>query len=273
MMAKTDIEWTDRVWNVVRGCSMISAGCAHCYAMRQAHRFAGPGQPYEGLTDLGPDGPRWTGEVRLIWDRLDEPYALRVPQRIFVNSMSDLFHRDVPFDFLSAVFDVCYHASRHTFQILTKRPQRLLEYIQYVTSDRTRPGSLDRMMGHRWPLPGVWLGVSVEDQATAEARIPVLRSASAAGRWVSAEPLLAQLDLRPYLSDLHWVVVGGETGPGARPCEVAWIRSLIAQCRDARVPVFVKQLGTRVVGAVLADGRGGDPVEWPADLRVREVPG
>lgn len=363
MSADTSIEWTDRTWNPVRGCELVSPGCTNCYAMKQAHRFAGLGGPYEGLTKMGARGPLWTGAARTIPAALAEPLRWRKPQRVFVNSMSDLFHPDVPFKFVAAVFAVMAACPQHTFQILTKRPERMREFFEWV--DRERRGY---MHGHRgflwghvqdprylsperaaqawfdmaravhgpalatsigdacawpWPLPNVWLGVSVEDQRRADERIPHLLNVPAAVRFLSCEPLLGPVVLhlerindlgrwdstgRPLpLSRIDWVIVGGESGPGARPFDVAWARSLVHQCREASVPVFVKQMGADVrdrndagfepgdggwwlddpgaqvehldegyqgapVRVRLRDRKGGDPAEWPEDLRVREFP-
>ena len=306
----TTIEWTDTVWNPVRGCSLVSAGCANCYAMKQAHRFSGKGKPYEGLTELGPQGPRWTGKVRLVPDVLEAPLHWRQPRRVFVNSMSDLFHEDVPDEFIDRVWGIMSLAPRHTYQILTKRPERMLAVVsKLVARHACRDGS-------DWPLPNVWLGVSVENQQTADERIPLLLQTPAAVRFVSAEPLLGAIDLCRYCAPnfpcdwpgLDWVIVGGESGPKARPCYMAWILSIKDQCQAAGVPVFIKQLGSQPRGwcaaiphgdepessyerdycdlyeaseipepcsgrcGCLVDRKGGDMAEWPADLRVREFP-
>lgn len=294
MSTLTSIEWTDVTWNPVRGCSLVSAGCANCYAMKQAHRFSGPGKPYEGLTELGPHGPRWTGKIQLVPEALDAPLHWKKPRRIFVNSMSDLFHEDVPDEFIEKVLTTIVHSPRHCYQVLTKRPERMCDVMQRWTDMNGRP------------LPNVWLGVSIEDQATADERIPILLQTPAAVRWVSAEPLLGAVSLaridcgtgatkldalagaRPAWHPLDWVVVGGESGPGARPCDLAWIRSIVEQCQAAGVPCFVKQLGGRPIyrnrppfdganvlhsnGEKLKDKKGGDLAEWPSDLRVREWP-
>jgi protein gp37 len=313
----TTIEWTDVTWNPIRGCSLVSAGCQNCYAMRQAHRFARPGQPYEGLTELGPHGPRWTGQIRLVPKLLDAPLHWRTPRRIFVNSMSDLFHEEVPDEFIDQVFSVMASAARHMFQVLTKRPERMR---QYCLSRAVMPREMFPRLIHRymdldrsvewtktWPLPNVWLGVSVEDQHTANERISLLLQTPAAVRWISAEPLLGPISFRACLNRLDWVVVGGESGSRARPCDVDWIRSIVQQCQKANVPVLVKQLGAYIVdrndagfegdtetswpmdtylddplndwsyqsAAIrlrLRDRKGGDPAEWPQDIRVREYP-
>lgn len=324
MSAKSSIEWTDVTWNPVRGCSLVSEGCRNCYAMKQAHRFSGPGQPYEGLTY----GPRWTGKIQLVHDAIEEPLHWKKPRKIFVNSMSDLFHEDVPDEFIERVFVTMARTPRHTYQILTKRPQGMLAFLERnSTGGRIFHLADDRgVESGAWPLPNVWLGVSVENQATADERIPILLETPAAVRFVSAEPLLGPVDLSNYLQPpdflpgrhvkigpgewivdadrahlmwhgLDWVIVGGESGPGARPCDVAWIRSIKSQRLAADVSVFIKQLGSRpfVVegsrdaqewsasgasavmddcgGIHAKDKKGGEMAEWPEDLRLREFPG
>lgn len=212
MSANTSIEWTDRTWNPVRGCSLVSEGCRNCYAMKQANRFSGGGQPYEGLTELGPAGPRWTGKIRTVDEALTEPLRWRKPQRVFVNSMSDLFHEGVADEFIDRVFAVMALAQRHTFQILTKRPARMQAYLsdsqrrQRVQSggEVMRPSRPPAHWYHvsdwsmrlnTWPLPNVWLGVSCENQQTADERIPLLLLTPAAVRFLSCEPLLGPIDL------------------------------------------------------------------------------
>jgi len=257
MADRSAIEWTDATWNPVRGCALVSAGCTNCYAMRDAHRFSGPGKPYDGLTKLTEHGPVWTGEVRLVPELLDQPLRWRKPRRIFVNSMSDLFHPDVPDEFICRVFEVMttcngYYAdspSPHMFQILTKRPERQREFM----------GKWIAAKGHDWLREHghrVWLGVSVEDQKTADERIPILLRTLAAVQWVSAEPLLGPIDLGEYLEGdrwmaseepmdgwLDWIAVGGESGPHARPMHPDWVRSIRDQCLAAQVPFFFKQWG------------------------------
>lgn len=339
-MTASKIEWTDKVWNPVRGCSRVSEGCRNCYAERQAARFSNLGQPFNGFAKpYSRNGSsRWTGRVELVPDALDKPLRWRKPARVFVNSRSDLFHEALPDEAIDRVFAVMALAPQHTFQVLTKRPERMRAYIttpmeagrfvrfmEFVAS--LRPGTLIgkdtfsfRVEGGAIRLSNVWLGVSVEDQASADARIPILLDTPAAVRWVSAEPLLSDLSFRipfarfappgcfwtgvdgihvdtlrgaggePPIPALDWIVVGGESGPGARPCDVAWIRSALEQCKAARVPCFVKQLGARpfATGRGLLDDddadaidvcplrlshpKGGNMEEWPEDLRVREFP-
>ena len=292
----TKIAWTDEVWNPTVGCSRVSVGCEHCYAERMAAR--GMTEAHRGLTKDG----HWTGEVRCLPERLEIPLHWRKPRRVFVDSMSDLFHPAVPDEFIDRVFWVMRFAPKHTFQVLTKRPGRMSVYTpQWVREFPGKPPP-------RWPLPNVWLGTTAENQATADDRIPHLLQTPAAVRFLSLEPLLGlieELDSWFMAKDtcgpewpnngIHWVIVGGESGPGARPCDVQWIRSVVQQCQTAEVPVFIKQLGSYVVAAdvELADwptaewrgdpgtGRGraklfsragADPAEWPEDLRVQQFP-
>jgi protein gp37 len=320
------IQWTEKTWNPVIGCTRVSEGCRNCYAEKMANRMAAnPMTPqYRGIAE----GGRWTGEVRCLPEKLAEPLKWRKPCRVFVNSMSDLFHPDVPDEFIDQVFAVMAEASHHVYQILSKRPDRLRDYLrpaEDLWSERW-PCAAYRLIGecepYRFPLRNVHLGVSVEDQATANERIPLLLQTPAAVRFVSLEPLLGPVRLRSrWLHEmqstkaeyqrpaLRWAIVGGESGPKARPCDVAWIRSIVEQCRSAEVAAFVKQLGavpfegdgkhrhvsgSRSFGVVCDEGdpcphcgkrpitwwptlalrsrSGSDPDEWPEDLRVREYP-
>ena len=211
------IEWTDATWNPVRGCVKISPGCKHCYAKTFAERWRGlPNHPYGQGFDL-----------RLVPEKLDEPRRWRKPRRIFVNSMSDLFQQGVPVAFVRRVFEVMNQAPWHTYQVLTKRADRM----------RAITRALPRTLVDQ---PQIWLGVSVEDRKYGVPRIDILRDVPAAVRFLSVEPLLedlGQLDLR----GIHWVIVGGESGPGARPMSEAWVLSILEQCRSASVPFFFKQ--------------------------------
>lgn len=297
MSTKTTIQWTDATWSPVRGCSRVSPGCENCYAERQAARFKGPGQPYEGLVRTHPNGePRWSGTVRLVPERLFDPIRWRRPRRVFVNSMSDLFHESLSDEDIAAVFGVMAACPQHTFQVLTKRAKRMREWVTWISQNdettlalRARNVDAERLGGARlsdgqrlmfpWPLPNLWLGVSVEDQRRADERIPDLLACPAAVRWVSYEPALGPVDFDAALRRVDWIVVGGESGPGARPFDPLWARSTILQCREAGVPIFVKQMGARpIVGgqydlsAMQRDPKGADPAEWPAELRVREWP-
>jgi len=295
MSAVTKIEWTDRSWNPTRGCSRKSSGCLHCYAERQAHRFSGPGQPYEGLTRMTSHGPVWTGKIMLVHEAIEEPLRWRKPSFIFVNSMSDLFHDNVPDEFIDKVFAVMCRARHHTFQILTKCPSRMQLYLsnpkrrEAVFLAGQEIPLCARESPPPWPLPNVWMGVSVENQETADVRILYLMQAPAAIRWLSCEPLLGPIDLRStdhqsqglgaFNPDakVDWVVVGGESGPGARSTVIGHIRQVVNQCQAAGVPVFVKQLGAKPtnregVPHPLIDRKGGDINEFPIDLQVREYP-
>lgn len=301
MADKSSIEWTDATWNPIRGCSRVSEGCRHCYAEAVAARFSGPGQAYEGLAVMKDNGPHWTGDVRFVEEHLEDPLKWRRPRRIFVNSMSDLFHESLSDPAVLSIFSVMERAPQHLFQVLTKRPKNMLRVVSWI-------GRKFVDNGDRWPLPNVWLGVSVEDQKTADERIPLLLQTPATVRWISAEPLLGAVNLeatgpmfeklnvlRPHQAaidhgvyenrpGLDWIVVGGESGADARPFNLDWARSIICQCRDAKVPVFMKQLGARPYEhdcdeaecvdfwLKLRDRKGGDPSEWPEDLRVREYP-
>jgi len=242
-MGKTSISWCDRVWNPVRGCSMVSDGCRNCYAQRQAHRFNFPDGPYEGLTRMTSSGPVWNGNIKVVENHLDDPLHWQKPERIFVGSMSDLFHPRVPDSLVMRVWRTMRLTPRHTYLILTKRAERMRDWSLILNNDP--------------PLPNVQLGVSVENQKMAEERIPMLLKTPAAVRWISAEPLLGPIDLSPYWMDrdrygecgtLDWVVVGGESGPGHRPMKVEWLESIVEQCVFANVPVFVKQAAVRFPG-------------------------
>lgn len=228
MSQRSEIEWTDATWNPVTGCTKVSAGCDHCYAEVFAERWRGvSGHPYENGFDLV-----------LRPQRLLTPLSWKKPHTIFVNSMSDLFHRDVPDEFIFQVFDTMRRASWHQFQILTKRAERL------------------QRLSRRIPFPeNVWVGVSVETPLYYW-RVESLQHVPAAVRFLSCEPLIEGLPDLP-LDGIDWVIVGGESGPGARPMDPSWVRSIRAQCKKRRVPFFFKQWGgirKKVAGRVL-DGR------------------
>jgi protein gp37 len=214
---KSAIEWTDATWNPVTGCTKISAGCDNCYAARFAERWRGtPGHPFEAGFDL-----------TLRPDRLEQPLRWKKPRRIFVNSMSDLFHKDVPASFVDQVFDVMERADWHCFQVLTKRSSRMHDYVWHRYGDQ---------------LPEhIWFGVSLES-AKLERRVHVLRIIPAKVRFLSVEPLLGPLGALD-LSGIHWVIVGGESGPGARPMHPDWVREIRDQCIAQNVPFFFKQWG------------------------------
>lgn len=225
-MGATKIQWTDETWNPIRGCTTVSEGCRNCYAMRMASRFNGPGMAYEGLAR----GGHWTGKPRVIESEIERPLRWRRKRRCFVCSMSDLFHKDVPDDVITRLFGVMGTASAHTFQVLTKRPERMSRLVRRWRRESMEPG------------PNVWLGTSVEDQATADERCQALVGVRGL-RWLSVEPLLGPVNLKPYLAWIRWVVVGGESGPGARPMHPEWARSIRDQCQEAGVAFFFKQWG------------------------------
>ncbi len=285
---KTGIEWTDATWNPIVGCSVTSPGCTNCYAMQMAGRLDRMGVAhYAGLTQPSKAGPVWTGVLRQAPEAtLLQPLRWRRPRRIFVNSMSDLFHENVPDDWIDLVFAVMALAPQHTFQVLTKRAERMRSYIE--TKRRNAPEWILVTAGERVLLPyeggwptNVWLGVSVEDQVRADERIPHLLATPAAKRLLSCEPLLGPVDLtnlggvgsaKSYgahgftslrgLCDrpaVDWVIVGGESGPRARPMHPDWARSLRDQCQTASVPFFFKQWGEWAPHKPVAGGDlGGD---------------
>jgi protein gp37 len=293
MSDSSKIEWTDATWNPVTGCTKVSPGCDHCYAETFAERWRGtPGHHFEQGFD-----------VTLRPERITQPLRWKKPRRVFVNSMSDLFHEAIPDEYIATVFGVMAQTPQHTYQVLTKRHGRMRSLLN------------SEMLSSRfpfiWPLPNVWLGVSVEDQKWADIRIPALLGTPAVVRFISAEPLLGPIDLHAHddglnhwLPDfgpvydspdepmcqahgwpgcphvqpwagcayLDWVILGGESGRGARPVNPAWVQSIVEQCQEAGTAVFVKQLGS-VEGRSLGAGpKGGDWNHWPFDLRVREFP-
>jgi protein gp37 len=320
----SNIEWTDVTWNPFVGCTKISAGCTHCYAINQAYRnhamaakMPNPGRMkyYEGLTHKKGDRTDWTGFVRFVPEALEIPLRWKKPRKIFVNSMSDLFHESIPFEQIDRVVAVMALTPQHTYQVLTKRPERMLEYVQSA-KNRIRIAAIDlgRAKGIEhsdiescqwdWPLPNVWLGATVENQKAADDRIPLLLQTPAAIRFLSVEPLLEKVDLnllhvegitnldclrghhgvsyplQGRCNKINWVIIGGESGPGARECNIEWIKSALKQCKSADVPAFVKQLGSRPSNLPtyvslkdkLRDRKGANLSEWPEDLRVREFP-
>lgn len=285
------IEWTDRSdWNAIRGCTRASEGCRNCYAEGIAARFSAPDQPWHGFAEMTANGPRWTGKVGLMEDRLTLPLRWRKPCRIFVNSMGDLFHESVPDEWIDRVFAAMALAPQHTFIVLTKRAKRMREYLIDILEDQQDcrieaiadaagrmmedgDNAHDAVVNMTLPLPNVHLGVSCEDQGRADERIPALLETPAAVRFVSAEPLLGPINFRHRLD---WIICGGESGPGARPMHVEWARSIREQCAAAGVPFFMKQLGAHVIQdgkrITLRDRKGADMSEWPHDLRVQEFP-
>lgn len=267
MADKSKIEWTDSTWNPTYGCSRVSEGCRFCYAERFIHRFSGEGQRYEGLTVTRGGRPGWTGKIQLAEERLDQPLRWQRPRRIFVNSLSDVFHENIPFEYIAAIFGVMGAATKHQFQVLTKRPDHALEFFRKLREEHKGfdPGEVclqyarnlffkSKMLhasilppkSEQWPYMNVWLGVSTEDQETADYRIPRLMQMPAHIRWISAEPLIDSMILpMSAVKDpgLDWVVVGGESGPGARPMDPAWVETLHNQCDELNIPFHFKQWG------------------------------
>jgi protein gp37 len=325
----THIEWTHgddgssgMTWNPSTGCDQVSPGCDNCYALTMAKRLKGMGQAkYQRDGDPRTSGPGFG--VSIHQHELDAPLRWRKPRRVFVDSMGDLFHDAVPDEFIARVWAVMALTPHHTYQVLTKRHGRMRSLLN---SDEFTNTVIDIVADHplldrrreqgRWPvcewdgsfpLPGVWLGVSVEDQKRADLRIPALLDTPAVVHFLSCEPLIGPVDLwfghpaslaeRAAMREiypnglpsnslnaqigaeqarrregLHWVIVGGESGARARPCDPEWIRSLVKQCQAAGVPAFVKQLGSVWARQNGADSKGGDPQYWPEDLRIRQFP-
>lgn len=258
MAQHSNIAWTDATWNPVRGCSRISPGCQNCYAEVIAARFSKTGQAYEGLAYRNESGAHWTGRTVFIEKMLDWPLHQRKAQRIFVNSMSDLFHESVSITHQTDIFEVMAKCPHLTFQVLTKRADLMMSRMKEIGV-----GVAYRLGQQRtpnfWPLPNVQLLVSIENQETADERIDFLVRTKASVRGLSVEPLLGAIDLRRHLTSLElpmpawsgegisekrlldWVIVGGESGPSFRPMEISWLETIVAQCKSAGVPVFVKQ--------------------------------
>lgn len=262
MSDNTKIEWTDATWNPITGCSVVSPGCKNCYAMKLAGTRLQNHPSRAGLTVDTKNGPVWTGEIRLNEQWLDQPLRWKRPRMVFVCAHADLFHEAVQDDWIDLIFSAMELSPQHTFQVLTKRPARMRDYI-------------NSRAFKDYPLPNVWIGVSVEDQAAADERIPLLLDTPAAVRWISVEPLLGPVNLRHALwkccgnpipghpgdgwttppdpseccgdveplGGIDWVVVGGESGPKARPMHPDWARSLRDQCAAAGVPFLFKQWG------------------------------
>ncbi len=250
-MSETKIAWAEKVWNPITGCTKISAGCKNCYASRFAKRLAAMGTP--GYDPADPF------KVTFHPKRLEQPLKWRKPARIFVCSMGDLFHDDVKIEQIQRVVEVIRVASWHTFLVLTKRPERMARYFGHGNAPRN-----------------IWLGVSVEDGATVYDRIMSLdRVSSFCTHFVSYEPALGPVDFTVFRRYIKWLIIGGESGPGARVCDIAWLCRAVDAAKDAGVPVFVKQLGARPVldgKPYPVTGAGRDMSEWPEELRVQEYP-
>ena len=288
---KSGIAWTDATANVVVGCSRVSDGCKHCYAEQLAATRLKNTARYKGLAIVTEGGkPQWTGETRLVVDAIEQVIRWKKPRRIFLTAMGDPFHESLSNEQIALLFGVMAACPQHTFQVLTKRAKRMREWFQWIASqsEGARPTCIDEaeeylsddgiafrvgsLAADPWPLPNVWLGVSVEDQRAADERIPELLATPAAVRFLSCEPLLEAVCLADIVdrdgaclkplaglrwarrdgksgsfptkhAALHWVIVGGESGHNARPFDLAWARSIVEQCKRAEVPVFVKQLG------------------------------
>jgi len=279
------IEWTDKTWNPVRGCAKIAPGCKNCYAIPMSARIVAMGrtalatkakrelaESYAGV--LNDDLDNWNGKVQLVPEALMRPLSWRKGLRIFVNSMGDLFHEDVPNEFIAAVFAVMLATPRHRYVVLTKRPKRALEWFEWLSGIAAKTGwsasdecrhwlraHLGGLLfakfaakapdpGDTWPAPNVAIGVSVSDQETWDTNVPLLLEIPARWRIVSAEPLLGPVDVYHQAEQLpvSWppvgidqVIIGAESGPGARPCQLDWIQGLARQVLDAKVPLFFKQ--------------------------------
>lgn len=247
-MAETSIEWTDATWNPVAGCTVLTAGCTNCYAMRMAARLEAMGtDKYRGLTRKSGGRAKWTGKITLDHKALSIPGTWSKPRRVFVNSMSDLFHSDVPAEFIAKVWKIMADTPRHTYQILTKRPDRMAEIVP----------NLQR-------LANVWLGTSVEDHRVLD-RVDELRKVPAFVRFISFEPLIGSV-ADADLNDIHWAIVGGESGPNARHMESVWVEEIESLCRDAGTAFFFKQWGGKNKAATGRLFRGRTFDEMPLGI-------
>jgi protein gp37 len=254
-MGKTKIDWADVVWNPMVGCTKVSAGCTNCYAERMAARLKAMGRPeYQDVVD---EKGHWTGKITLLPERLNQPLHWLKPKRIFVDSMSDLFHTCVPFAYIEQIWKVMVLANQHTFIILTKRADLMLEFTKWMAG-------MDDISIAEWPR-NVWLGVSVENQDTADERILLLLKTPAAMRFVSVEPMLEEIRIFGYLTiipeyrscetaSLNWVICGGESGSNARPMDPFWLEYLHDQCLVAGIPFYFKQWGEKKAGHLI-DGQ------------------
>lgn len=301
----TQIEWTHipcykpEVWNPVTGCTRVSSGCDNCYAVGMTRRLAGMpkmADKYSGL--VNPGKKHFNGTVKCHEGVLSVPIGWKEPRAVFVNSMSDLFHESVPDDFIRDVFTVMGAFPEHIFMILTKRPDRMADVVNRLTAPsfemKTRIAINSMCMRHdgkkveaQWPLPNVWLGASVEDQQTANERIPYLIRIQATVRFLSCEPLLSYIDLAKacqtsvitkgfsYLpsQELHWVIAGGESGRNARPMHPGWMRSLRDQCQEAGVPFFFKQWGEWLPSDQYAPASDSKERPWSVPYATMDIGG
>jgi protein gp37 len=291
------ISWTEQTWNPITGCTKVSEGCAHCYAERYAKRGIGDFKPERKPI---PGGSAYIGrsfsDVKLHPSRLEQPRHWKKPRKIFVCNMGDMFHEAVPDGFIDKVFAVIALCPQHTFQVLTKRAERMVKYLinHAKTSSEDAAETINGKQNrwNPWPLQNVWLGVSCENQDAADERIPLLLQTPAAVRFVSVEPMLGPVDFGLWAENviqengdiierkfqvhhswfayknypgIDWVIIGSESGPGARTMKIEWAQDLVAQCKAAGVPVHVKQIH---VNGKLSKNMD----EWPKDLRVREFP-
>jgi protein gp37 len=286
-MSETKISWTDETWNPIVGCSKISEGCQNCYAEKMAHRLACMGvDGYDRAVASGPNEfiSQWSGTAAFVESRLDKPLKRKKPTTYFVCSMGDLFHESVPDEWIDKVFAVMARCPQHTFQVLTKRADRMLDYFHSPL------GGIPWKANRDWyePLPNVMLGVTAENQATADERIPILLCTPAAARFVSVEPMLGPVDVGRAASKIYnhplggmsggpkigWVICGCESGPKRRPMYLDWARDLQQQCETAGVPFFMKQL-TKTKQGFAEYGFGSvtkDISDFPNSLQVREWP-
>jgi protein gp37 len=272
-----EIAWTDTTWNPLAGCTRKSQACRQCYAESATADSARDGGWGQGFAELGEAGPAWTGKIALREDRLAFPLGLEKPCRIFVNSLSDVFHESLDKATIDTIFAVMAAAPRHVFQVLTKRPKTMQPYL----GDAETPARIERRMAEigggatkiqAWPLPNVWLGVTAENQKEADRRIPLLLQTPAAVRWIAAEPLLEALDLKPGTwlkagaADRHattpkldWIVAGGEINAGATPCHPDWARGLRDQCARAETPFFWTHWGENIPAAGVKEPAAEEP--------------
>jgi protein gp37 len=293
----TTIAWTDETINPIVGCSRVagSPGCERCYAATAAKTARLQQFPqYQKVA-------KWNGTVEFVENQLDRLLRWKKGKRIFLCSMADMFHENVPFEWIEKIFSIIHETPQHTYQILTKRPERMIEFFHWYLAPKN-----DTSFFH-WTMPdNIWLGVSCENQAMADKRIPLLMEIPAKVRFLSCEPLLEPINLSKFLpiewSEIaedwieswpgigsysrdaypDWIIVGGESGAGSRPCHIDWIRDIASQCQSAKVPVFIKQLGSNAIATrsdntgnyklKLKDRKGSDILEWFDDLRLQQFP-